>query len=59
MSIQRQETEMLALCAQILIWVSVSGEKAPGKPNLAIFLKVTNLSALGDFSQDALTHLKI
>ena len=31
-SIQRQETGMLALCAQILFWVSVSGEKDPNVP---------------------------
>ena len=29
---KRQEVGMLALCAQILIWVSVSGEKAPNVP---------------------------
>ena len=29
---------MLALCAQICIWMSVSGEKAPKVPYLALLL---------------------
>ena len=50
---------MLALCAHILIWLSVSGEKAPNVPFLALLLKGPNLGAFWAFSTDTLTQIKI
>ena len=52
-SIQSKETGKLALCAQLLFWLSISREKKPDAPYLALILKVPNLSALGAFSQDS------
>ena len=47
-------------CAlRFLVWVSVFGEKALEALNLALFLKVPNFSALGAFSPDTLTQIKI
>ena len=49
MSIQRQEAGMLALCAQILIWVSVSVEKAPNTPLFGPFSNRAKLWYIGGF----------
>ena len=51
------ETGKLALWAQILFWVSVSREKAPNAPFLALIIKVPNLSSPGAFSQDMLAQI--
>ena len=47
MSIQRQETGMLALCAKILFWVSVSQDKEPGALKFGTLRKMVKLGALG------------
>ena len=57
--IQRQEAGMLALCAQICIWVSVSVEKAPNAPYFGPFSNRAKLRYVGGFSPDTLTQIEI
>ena len=49
----------LECCAQILIWVTVSAEKASTYLNLAIILKEPNEGVLRAFYTDTFTQNKI
>ena len=49
MSIQRQEAGKLVLCAQILVWVSVSVEKAPNTLKFGPFSNRAKLWYVGGF----------
>ena len=56
---QRQWPGMLALCAQILTWVSLSWEKSPDGLKLALFLKVQKCCQIAFFFQDTVAQGKI
>ena len=56
---QRQETGILTLYAQISIWVSVSGEKAPVAPYFGPISQSVKYKCLGPFSPSTLTQIKV